>query len=123
MVKPDLDLWTGTDPISRVVNRFCILCLIGSRVGSGNGRIGSGFPFCSPLRIVSDEDLDSPFGVYLEKMKLPPKIKSRMLLYLYVSHCWLLMTSVIVKSYQCNLIREIRFDGLCRVFFIVNVIF
>ncbi|MFS7903864.1 hypothetical protein Hanom_Chr01g00029201 [Helianthus anomalus] len=40
MVKPDLDLWTGTDPIFRVVNRFCILCLIGSRVGSGNGRIG-----------------------------------------------------------------------------------
>ncbi|KAJ0703610.1 putative GDP dissociation inhibitor, FAD/NAD(P)-binding domain superfamily [Helianthus annuus] len=27
-------------------------------------------------RIVSDEDLDSPFGVFLEKMKLPPKIKS-----------------------------------------------
>ncbi|MFS7902372.1 hypothetical protein Hanom_Chr01g00010521 [Helianthus anomalus] len=40
MVKPDLDLWTGTDPIFRVVNRFCILCLIGSRVGSGNGRVG-----------------------------------------------------------------------------------
>ncbi|MFS8028155.1 hypothetical protein Hanom_Chr16g01507151 [Helianthus anomalus] len=33
MVKPDLDLWTGTDPIFRVVNRSCILCLIGSRVG------------------------------------------------------------------------------------------
>ncbi|KAM0066499.1 hypothetical protein Hdeb2414_s0002g00049751 [Helianthus debilis subsp. tardiflorus] len=43
MVKPDLDLWTGTDPIFRVVNRFCILCLIGSRVGSG-------FSFCSPLK-------------------------------------------------------------------------
>ncbi|MFS7919862.1 hypothetical protein Hanom_Chr03g00217701 [Helianthus anomalus] len=37
------------DPIFRVVNRFCILCLIGSRVGSGNGRVGSGFSFCSPL--------------------------------------------------------------------------
>ncbi|MFS8008990.1 hypothetical protein Hanom_Chr14g01279361 [Helianthus anomalus] len=35
MVKPDLDLWTGTDPIFRVGNRFCILCLIDSRVGSG----------------------------------------------------------------------------------------
>ncbi|MFS7989082.1 hypothetical protein Hanom_Chr11g01042551 [Helianthus anomalus] len=33
MVKPDLDLLTRTDPIFRVVNRFCILCLIGSRVG------------------------------------------------------------------------------------------
>ncbi|MFS7901835.1 hypothetical protein Hanom_Chr01g00004291 [Helianthus anomalus] len=32
MVKPDLDIWTLTD---RVVNRFCILCLIGSHVGSG----------------------------------------------------------------------------------------
>ncbi|MFS7994823.1 hypothetical protein Hanom_Chr12g01110651 [Helianthus anomalus] len=41
MVKPDLDLWTGTDPIFRVVNRFCILCLIGSQVGSGNERVGS----------------------------------------------------------------------------------
>ncbi|MFS7928598.1 hypothetical protein Hanom_Chr04g00322661 [Helianthus anomalus] len=50
MVKPDFDLWTGTDPIFRVVNRFCILCLIGSRVGSGNSRVGSGFSFCSPLR-------------------------------------------------------------------------
>ncbi|MFS7961653.1 hypothetical protein Hanom_Chr08g00717621 [Helianthus anomalus] len=40
MVKPDLDLWTVTDPIFRVVNRFCILCLTGSRVGSGNGRVG-----------------------------------------------------------------------------------
>ncbi|MFS7947450.1 hypothetical protein Hanom_Chr06g00548431 [Helianthus anomalus] len=40
MVKPDFYLWTGTDPIFRVVNRFCILCLIGSRVGSGNGRVG-----------------------------------------------------------------------------------
>ncbi|MFS8005316.1 hypothetical protein Hanom_Chr13g01235911 [Helianthus anomalus] len=40
MVKPDLDLWTGTDPIFRVANRFRILCLIGSRVGSGNGRVG-----------------------------------------------------------------------------------
>ncbi|MFS7970912.1 hypothetical protein Hanom_Chr09g00826541 [Helianthus anomalus] len=49
MVKPDFDLWTGTDPIFRVVNRFCILCLIGSRLGSGNGRVGSGFSFCSPL--------------------------------------------------------------------------
>ncbi|MFS7939642.1 hypothetical protein Hanom_Chr05g00454211 [Helianthus anomalus] len=39
-----------TDPIFRVVNRFCILCLIGSRVRSGNGRVGSGFSFCSPLR-------------------------------------------------------------------------
>ncbi|MFS8015348.1 hypothetical protein Hanom_Chr15g01355351 [Helianthus anomalus] len=38
MVKPDLDLWTRTDPIFRVVNRFCILCLIGSRVRSG--RVG-----------------------------------------------------------------------------------
>ncbi|MFS8007401.1 hypothetical protein Hanom_Chr14g01260581 [Helianthus anomalus] len=47
MVNPDLDLWTGTDPIFRVVNRFCILCLISSRVGSG--RVGSGFSFCSPL--------------------------------------------------------------------------
>ncbi|MFS7924468.1 hypothetical protein Hanom_Chr03g00272911 [Helianthus anomalus] len=47
MVKPDLDLWTGTDPIFRVVNRFCILCLIGSRAGSGNGRVGSGFVFSS----------------------------------------------------------------------------
>ncbi|MFS7894862.1 hypothetical protein Hanom_Chr00s002170g01692861 [Helianthus anomalus] len=52
MVKPDLDLWTGTDPIFRVVNRFCILCLIGYQVGSGNGRVGSGFPFCSPLVLV-----------------------------------------------------------------------
>ncbi|MFS7909733.1 hypothetical protein Hanom_Chr02g00098041 [Helianthus anomalus] len=42
MVKPDLDLWTGTEPIFRVVNRFCILCLIGSRFGSD-------FSFCSPL--------------------------------------------------------------------------
>ncbi|MFS7956112.1 hypothetical protein Hanom_Chr07g00650741 [Helianthus anomalus] len=40
MVKPDLDLWTGTDPIFRVVKRFCILCLIGSWVGSVNGRVG-----------------------------------------------------------------------------------
>ncbi|MFS7958352.1 hypothetical protein Hanom_Chr07g00677381 [Helianthus anomalus] len=48
MVKPDLDLWTGTDHIFSVVNRFCILCLIGSRVGLGNGRVGSGFSFCSP---------------------------------------------------------------------------
>ncbi|MFS7890183.1 hypothetical protein Hanom_Chr00s000007g01615761 [Helianthus anomalus] len=37
MVKPNLDLWTGTDHIFRVVNRFCILCLIGSLVGSFNG--------------------------------------------------------------------------------------
>ncbi|KAJ0837015.1 hypothetical protein HanRHA438_Chr16g0773481 [Helianthus annuus] len=57
MVKPNLDLWTGTDPRYldrfqfRVVNRFCILCLIGSRVGSGNGRVGSGFSFCSPLNL------------------------------------------------------------------------
>ncbi|MFS7906552.1 hypothetical protein Hanom_Chr01g00060581 [Helianthus anomalus] len=43
-----------TDPIFRVVNRFCILCLIGSRVGSGNGRVGSGFSFCSPLLTVSN---------------------------------------------------------------------
>ncbi|MFS8035205.1 hypothetical protein Hanom_Chr17g01590341 [Helianthus anomalus] len=43
MVKPDLDLWTGTDLIFRVVNRVCILCLIGSRVGSG--RV---FPFAHP---------------------------------------------------------------------------
>ncbi|MFS7920895.1 putative prenylated rab acceptor P [Helianthus anomalus] len=43
MVKPDFDLWTRTDPIFRVVNRFCILCLIGSRVKSGNDRVGSGF--------------------------------------------------------------------------------
>ncbi|MFS8029229.1 hypothetical protein Hanom_Chr16g01519911 [Helianthus anomalus] len=42
MVKPDLYLWNKTDPIFRVVNRFCILCLLGSRVGSG-------FSFCSPL--------------------------------------------------------------------------
>ncbi|MFS7990280.1 hypothetical protein Hanom_Chr11g01056931 [Helianthus anomalus] len=42
MVKPDLYLCTGTDPIFRVVNWFYILCLIGSRVGSGNGRVGSG---------------------------------------------------------------------------------
>ncbi|MFS7916772.1 hypothetical protein Hanom_Chr03g00181291 [Helianthus anomalus] len=48
MVKPDIDLWNRTDPIFRVVNRFCILCLIGSRVGSGNDRVGSGFSFCSP---------------------------------------------------------------------------
>ncbi|MFS7901230.1 hypothetical protein Hanom_Chr00s181849g01832161 [Helianthus anomalus] len=40
MVKPDFDLWTGIDPIFTVVNRFYILCLIGSRVGSGNGRVG-----------------------------------------------------------------------------------
>ncbi|MFS7936354.1 hypothetical protein Hanom_Chr05g00414601 [Helianthus anomalus] len=51
MVIPDLDLWTGTDPIFRVVNRFCILCLIGPQVGSGNGRVGSGFLFCSPLYV------------------------------------------------------------------------
>ncbi|KAJ0815386.1 hypothetical protein HanPSC8_Chr17g0796881 [Helianthus annuus] len=49
MVKPDLDLRTGSDSIFRVVNRFCILCLIGSRVRSGNGRVESGFSFCSPL--------------------------------------------------------------------------
>ncbi|MFS7929833.1 hypothetical protein Hanom_Chr04g00337071 [Helianthus anomalus] len=49
MVKPDLDLWTGTDPIFRVVNRFCILCLIGSRVRLGNGQVGSSFSFWSPL--------------------------------------------------------------------------
>ncbi|KAJ0873173.1 hypothetical protein HanRHA438_Chr11g0531891 [Helianthus annuus] len=49
MVKPDLDLYIEIDPIFRVVNRFCILCLIGSRVRSGNGRVGSGFSFCSPL--------------------------------------------------------------------------
>ncbi|KAF5819942.1 putative bulb-type lectin domain-containing protein [Helianthus annuus] len=48
MVKPDFDLWTGTDPIFRVVNRFCILCLISSQVGSDNDRVGSGFSFCSP---------------------------------------------------------------------------
>ncbi|KAJ0856790.1 hypothetical protein HanRHA438_Chr13g0582471 [Helianthus annuus] len=40
MVKPNLDLWTRTDPIFRVVNRFCNLCSIGSLVGSGNGRVG-----------------------------------------------------------------------------------
>ncbi|MFS7932388.1 hypothetical protein Hanom_Chr04g00367261 [Helianthus anomalus] len=49
MVKPDFYLWNRTDPIFRVVNRFFILCLIGSRVGSGNSRVGSGFSFCSPL--------------------------------------------------------------------------
>ncbi|MFS7984896.1 hypothetical protein Hanom_Chr11g00992081 [Helianthus anomalus] len=49
MMRPEFDLWTGTDPIFRVVNRFYILCLIGSRVRSGNGRIGSGFFFCSPV--------------------------------------------------------------------------
>ncbi|MFS7963323.1 hypothetical protein Hanom_Chr08g00736731 [Helianthus anomalus] len=47
MVKPDLDLWTGTDPIFRVVNWFCILCLIDSRVGSDNGRVR--FFFLLPL--------------------------------------------------------------------------
>ncbi|MFS8005674.1 hypothetical protein Hanom_Chr13g01240121 [Helianthus anomalus] len=46
MVKPELDLWTRTDPIFRV-NRFCILCLIGSRVESDNSRVESGFSFCS----------------------------------------------------------------------------
>ncbi|MFS8026145.1 hypothetical protein Hanom_Chr16g01483491 [Helianthus anomalus] len=51
MVKPGLDLWTGTDPIFKVVNRFCILCLISSRVGSGNCQVRSGFSFCSPLVI------------------------------------------------------------------------
>ncbi|MFS8025334.1 hypothetical protein Hanom_Chr16g01473731 [Helianthus anomalus] len=40
MVKPDFDLWTGTDPIFRVVNRLCILCLISSRVGSGRVMVG-----------------------------------------------------------------------------------
>ncbi|MFS7958669.1 hypothetical protein Hanom_Chr07g00681491 [Helianthus anomalus] len=40
MVKLDLDLWTGTDPIFRVVDRFCILCLIGSRVESGRVIVG-----------------------------------------------------------------------------------
>ncbi|MFS7962349.1 hypothetical protein Hanom_Chr08g00725591 [Helianthus anomalus] len=42
MVKPDLDPWTRTDPIFRVMNQFFILCLIGSRVGSGRGvkRVG-----------------------------------------------------------------------------------
>ncbi|MFS8000545.1 hypothetical protein Hanom_Chr12g01179621 [Helianthus anomalus] len=49
MVKPDLDLRTGTDPILRVMNRFCILCLIGSRVGSG-------FSFCSPLHTGTLDD-------------------------------------------------------------------
>ncbi|MFS7915372.1 hypothetical protein Hanom_Chr02g00164541 [Helianthus anomalus] len=34
---------------NRVVNRLCILCLIGSQVGSGTGRVGSSFAFCSPL--------------------------------------------------------------------------
>ncbi|MFS7958724.1 hypothetical protein Hanom_Chr08g00682101 [Helianthus anomalus] len=51
MVKPDLDLWTGTDPIFRVVNRFCILCLIGSRVVSGNGRVGF-FLLLTPIFLV-----------------------------------------------------------------------
>ncbi|MFS8006785.1 hypothetical protein Hanom_Chr14g01253241 [Helianthus anomalus] len=49
MVKSNLDLWTRTDPIFRVVNRFCILCLIRSWVGSGNGRVRSGSSFCSPI--------------------------------------------------------------------------
>ncbi|MFS7940418.1 hypothetical protein Hanom_Chr05g00464181 [Helianthus anomalus] len=40
MVKPDLDLWTGNNLVFRVVNRFCILCLIGSRIRSGNGQVG-----------------------------------------------------------------------------------
>ncbi|MFS7938344.1 hypothetical protein Hanom_Chr05g00438571 [Helianthus anomalus] len=61
MVKPELDLWTGTDTIFRVVNRFCILCLIGSQVGSGNGRVGSGFLFCSPL--------SKPLGLKILKWK------------------------------------------------------
>ncbi|MFS8030387.1 hypothetical protein Hanom_Chr17g01533431 [Helianthus anomalus] len=51
MVTPDLDLWTGTDPIFRVVNRFCILRLIGSRVGSDNGRV---FPFAHPYAVSSN---------------------------------------------------------------------
>ncbi|MFS7982267.1 hypothetical protein Hanom_Chr10g00960801 [Helianthus anomalus] len=52
-----------TDPIFRVVNRFCILCLIGSRVGSGNDRVGSGFSFCSPLeqiQTITNRSNDQP---------------------------------------------------------------
>ncbi|MFS8023232.1 hypothetical protein Hanom_Chr16g01449091 [Helianthus anomalus] len=71
MVKPVLDLWTRTDPIFRVVNRFYILCLIGSRVGSGNGRVESGFSFCSPLiltihkyRLILDDWLFIYFKLY-----------------------------------------------------------
>ncbi|MFS7914373.1 hypothetical protein Hanom_Chr02g00152611 [Helianthus anomalus] len=63
MVKPDFDLSTGTDPIFRVVNRFYILCLIGSRVGSGNGRVGSGFSFCSVK--ISTSELVLVFSINL----------------------------------------------------------
>ncbi|MFS7933437.1 hypothetical protein Hanom_Chr04g00379791 [Helianthus anomalus] len=52
-----------TDPIFRVVNRFCILCLIGSRVGSGNGRVGSGFSFCSPLLLNAFNLQRAPFSL------------------------------------------------------------
>ncbi|MFS8031786.1 hypothetical protein Hanom_Chr17g01550051 [Helianthus anomalus] len=38
MVKPNLNLWTGTDPIFKIVNQFCILYLIGSRVKSSTDR-------------------------------------------------------------------------------------
>ncbi|MFS8002204.1 hypothetical protein Hanom_Chr13g01199351 [Helianthus anomalus] len=50
MVKPDLNLWTGTDPVFRVVNRFFILYLIGSRVRSGRVMVRTGrvFPFAHP---------------------------------------------------------------------------
>ncbi|KAJ0853741.1 putative GDP dissociation inhibitor, FAD/NAD(P)-binding domain superfamily [Helianthus annuus] len=53
-----------------------------SYVCDGNGELGhleavrAGDSGGDDGRIVSDEDLDSPFGVFLEKMKLPPKIKS-----------------------------------------------
>ncbi|MFS7966160.1 hypothetical protein Hanom_Chr09g00770591 [Helianthus anomalus] len=49
MVKPDLDLWTGTDPIFRIVNRFCILYLIDPQIGLGNGRIS---PFALTMSYV-----------------------------------------------------------------------
>ncbi|MFS7937142.1 hypothetical protein Hanom_Chr05g00424151 [Helianthus anomalus] len=53
-----------TDPIFRIVNRFCILCLIGSRVGSGNGRVGSGFSFCSPLNLQEFGNIEYVFCNY-----------------------------------------------------------
>ncbi|KAJ0616741.1 hypothetical protein HanIR_Chr02g0093861 [Helianthus annuus] len=77
MVKPDFDLWTGTDPTFRVVNRFCILCLIGSRVGSGNSRVGSGFSFCSPISRISrlgrshTFSLIVPFNLFLDSCRNP----------------------------------------------------
>ncbi|MFS7915399.1 hypothetical protein Hanom_Chr02g00164871 [Helianthus anomalus] len=87
MVKPDLDLWTETDPIFRVVNRFCILCLIGSRVRSDNGRVGSSFSICSPLCQNPWDDFDN-------------LLKKKILIYVWetavVSCPWFLVHSFLI---------------------------